>query len=639
MASDEKKLLSGASYKPVVNDCDKLLVASNGCDGCISNNRCNNMTKAATHWSSEQYGSRRCAGNSSYMVPTYHSLPMDIIKRTEYPQSSSPCRGNGLTGHHHHHHYHHHHHHHLTTNSNINNLNNTRSHSNNKQHSGCHPQKVHTVPQYGSPPPSLKDRKSFKNVFVIGFAFMFVYTAFMSLQSLQSSLNTDGGVGVVSLSCMYASTVLSCLLAPWIISKLKCKWTMVSAFILFSAYFAANFYPKHFMLIPAGMILGLLTGPLWSAQATLVTTMGIMHAQRIHNYDTNAVVNKFMGIFYAFYQSSQIWGNIITATVLFNNDTVQAYNPVVEVWRKAATALNESTAISAYIYSRPSSLSYSSQFTWKKCGAKFCDLPFADPGAEYHDYNPIVAGISDDSRHMLLGVYLICGIMGAIIIVALLDKEGQKEESYGNLSSRELCLATVRMLCDPKCQLLMPLVLFLGLQQGFLFGDFTKSYVKCTLGMYSIGLILITFGVVNAISSVAIGYIAKHIKRFAFITAAATFNAGILMVLSLWKPQSLDIPNFYVISACLGLCDAIWQTQTFTLFGVLFMDRQEAAFASYRMFHATGCAIAFGYSYFLCVVTKVYILAGAMGVSLLAYGVIELRLRLQQQDIKDIVAL
>ena len=74
------------------------------------------------------------------------------------------------------------------------------------------------------------------------------------------------------------------------------------------------------------------------------------------------------------------------------------------------------------------------------------------------------------------------------------------------------------------------------------------------------------------------------------------------------------------------------------LFGVLFVDKQEAAFASYRMFYATGCAIAFGYSYFLCVETKVYILAAMLTVSLVMYSVIEMKVQLQSQHIKDIVA-
>jgi len=74
------------------------------------------------------------------------------------------------------------------------------------------------------------------------------------------------------------------------------------------------------------------------------------------------------------------------------------------------------------------------------------------------------------------------------------------------------------------------------------------------------------------------------------------------------------------------------------LFGILFIDKQEAAFASYRMFYATGCAVSFGYSFFLCVQTKVYILAAILTIALLMYSVIEMKVQLQSQHIKDIVA-
>ena len=91
-----------------------------------------------------------------------------------------------------------------------------------------------------------------------------------------------------------------------------------------------------------------------------------------------------------------------------------------------------------------------------------------------------------------------------------------------------------------------------------------QSYVSCTLGFQNIGPILICFGAASAVSSISIGYVARHIKRFAFIAAGATFNAGLLIVLALWQPKPHDIPNFYVVAGCLGLCDAIWQTQTYS---------------------------------------------------------------------------
>ena len=92
-----------------------------------------------------------------------------------------------------------------------------------------------------------------------------------------------------------------------------------------------------------------------------------------------------------------------------------------------------------------------------------------------------------------------------------------------------------------------------------------KAYISCTLGVTNIGPIMMCFGAVSSVSCILIGCIAsRHIKRFAFISAGATFNVGLLIVLWLWKPSPVDVPNFYVVAACLGLCDAIWQTQTYS---------------------------------------------------------------------------
>ena len=68
------------------------------------------------------------------------------------------------------------------------------------------------------------------------------------------------------------------------------------------------------------------------------------------------------------------------------------------------------------------------------------------------------------------------------------------------------------------------------------------------------------------------------------------------------------------------------------------MDKQEAAFACYRMFYATRGAISYGYSYFLCVETKVYILAAMLTLSLVMYSIIEMKVQLQSKHIKDMVA-
>lgn len=59
------------------------------------------------------------------------------------------------------------------------------------------------------------------------------------------------------------------------------------------------------------------------------------------------------------------------------------------------------------------------------------------------------------------------------------------------------------------------------------------------------------------------------------------------------------------------------------LYGVLFEKNKEAAFANYRLWESLGFVIAFGYSSFLCVNVKLYILLGVLSLAMLAYGAVE----------------
>ncbi|GFO34077.1 unc-93-like protein a [Plakobranchus ocellatus] len=564
---------------------------------------------------------------------------------------------------------------------------------------------------------AMTSSKAAKNLVSISIAFMLVHTGFVSLQSLQSTLHPAGGLGLTSLAVVYGTTVLSCLAAPWLINRLTTKWTVVLAFSTFAGYFAASFFPERALILPMSVLLGALAGPMWSAQATYVTTLALTYAQhRRIVFESEDVINQFMGVFFGFFRCSQIWGNLISTLILARNETEYvniAEESMLRLPTRDNSTASEYTSISPEYYSTvPSSLdnssvsdnelpggslllttllnatspniplssanilptlsmptyapspfssipSYSQVSSSKQsfslispvhpvCGAGTCtydDLLTSSVDLNLSvelDMTGEAPSVADTTRHLLLATYLGCVVLAAVIVITLLDQihigktEADPEFSQ---SSLELSLATVRMLKDTKCLLLMPMVLFLGLEQGFMFGDFTKAYVNCAMGLHNIGPILICFGTVSAISSIAIGCISRHIKRFAFIAAGATFNGGLLIVLWLWRPEKQDVPNFYVVSACLGLCDAIWQTQTYTLFGVLFSHKQEAAFASYRMFHAGGCAVAFGYSYFLCVQTKVFILAGGLVISLAMYTIIEMKVQLQSQHIGDIVAL
>ena len=89
-----------------------------------------------------------------------------------------------------------------------------------------------------------------------------------------------------------------------------------------------------------------------------------------------------------------------------------------------------------------------------------------------------------------------------------------------------------------------------------------QSYVRCTIGIYSIGTAMIAYGVVSALGSFIIAWFSQQIKRFHIMAAGTIFSSCLYITLLLWRPRHDDIAMFYVIAAGMGICDAIWQTQS-----------------------------------------------------------------------------
>ncbi|MCJ8743954.1 hypothetical protein PDJAM_G00100580 [Pangasius djambal] len=83
-----------------------------------------------------------------------------------------------------------------------------------------------------------------KNVLVVSFGFLFLFTAYGGLQSLQSSLNAEEGMGVISLSVIYGTIILSSMfLPPIMIKNLGCKWTIFICMACYISYSFGNLFP------------------------------------------------------------------------------------------------------------------------------------------------------------------------------------------------------------------------------------------------------------------------------------------------------------------------------------------------------------------------------------------------------------
>ncbi|XP_062858490.1 protein unc-93 homolog A [Trichomycterus rosablanca] len=425
-----------------------------------------------------------------------------------------------------------------------------------------------------------------KNVLVVSFGFLSLFTAYGGLQSLQSSLNTEAGMGVISLSVIYGTIILSSMfLPPIMIKNLGCKWTIFISMACYISYSFGNLFPGWPSLIATSAILGLGGSPLWSAKCTYLTISGNEQAER-ENKKGQDIINQYFGMFFLIFQSSAVWGNLMSS-LIFQQDANIAEIPEERL---------------------------------QYCGAALCNENFTTAGNFTRPEQKLV--------NILMGCYIGVGVLAMIIVAVFLDNiDGMKAQEFrrnkGDQSFFSTFLATFTLLRDKRLIMLIPLTMYSGFEQSFLAGEYTKNYVTCALGIHYVGYVMICFGAVNSLSSYLFGKLAQYTGRIALFCFAAVLNLSGAIALLFWRPHPDELPVFFVFPALWGMGDAIWQTQTNALYGTLFPNHKEAAFANYRMWESLGFVIAFAYSTYICLSTKIYILIAMLALNMVTYILVE----------------
>ncbi|XP_029352746.1 protein unc-93 homolog A [Echeneis naucrates] len=426
--------------------------------------------------------------------------------------------------------------------------------------------------------------RNFKNVLVVSIGFLFLFTAYGGLQSLQSSLNAEEGMGVASLSVIYASIIISSMfLPPIMIKNLGCKWTIVAGMACYVSYSFGNLYPGWYTLMPTSVILGLGGSPLWSAKCTYLTISGNIQASKEGKKGSD-IINQYFGIFFFIFQSSAVWGNLMSS-LIFGQDTNIANIP---------------------------------EELLEACGAADCGLNVSAQGTTTRPEDKLV--------WTLVGCYIGVGVLAMLIVAVFLDNIDQEQASEFRGSRKPFChtfLATFRLLKDWRLLTLIPLTMYSGFEQSFLSGEYTKNYVTCALGIHYVGYVMMCFGASNSLCSFLFGRLARYTGRAALFLLAAVANFSCIIALLYWRPHPDQLPVFFVFPALWGMADAIWQTQTNALYGILFARHKEAAFANYRMWESLGFVIAFAYSTFLCLEYKLYILLAVLLLTVITYPIVE----------------
>ncbi|XP_033627275.1 protein unc-93 homolog A-like [Asterias rubens] len=447
-------------------------------------------------------------------------------------------------------------------------------------------------------------RRNTVNIVAVCVVFAFNSFSYSSLQSLQSSLNPSKGLGLASLSCLFAAMSLSSLfISPIMIRKLGTKRTMILGSLTTGLYAVSNFFPRFYTIVPSALICGLAAGPNWSAVSTYLHTLAQDKARVTGEERAEVLTSRYLGLVNTAWQVAYIISTFFVSNVMTNN-------------------------------AEEDGVLMMQNFSVSRCGARDCgaDMPQEAVGA----VKP-----PDYIIHIFLACFSTSGLIVAPLVgVFFIQDIGPK---YKAVSAAEVdatpgeetitWLATLKALQRPQLLMLTPFAVYTGMFYSFVMADFTKSFVSCTQGIHMVGYVIMTFATADAVFTVVIGWIRKVLGRLALFTGAAAINIAVMAVCLVWNPDLGERWHLHSLAVALALCDAVWTIQIRVLASVLFPNNQEPVFSAIYFFSSIGNTISFATSIpsSVCISYKLYGLTTLLCVSMLLYYTDEVLVKMKDK--------
>ena len=306
-----------------------------------------------------------------------------------------------------------------------------------------------------------------RNLIVLSIGFMLAYTAFFSLRNLQSSINHEGGLGLIGMSTVYASFLLGCIFAPSIVNCMRPKSAIVLSMHGNLASVLANFYPTFYTLVPASAILGFTMAILWTAQGTYITSLAITYAA-LTNKSHDAILGLFIGFFLFLVQIAQILGNLISSSVfmLEMSGTRQIHDTHKYTADQNASIFDNPDVKFLPLLSPGNDSLDQMASQANQCGAAYCHsykIDHAQEGTE----------LDQHTLYILLGIFTALTMISILVLAICLNKLDVifRKSSF---SMRKQLLAIFSLHKDKRLLAFVPLMTYVGIEEAFIFGEITK---------------------------------------------------------------------------------------------------------------------------------------------------------------------
>ncbi|KAK6943687.1 Ion channel regulatory protein, UNC-93 [Dillenia turbinata] len=411
-------------------------------------------------------------------------------------------------------------------------------------------------------PQALKNH--WRDVHILSSAFLLVFLAYGAAQNLESTVNTEGDLGTISLGILYLSFTFFSFVASPVVRILGSKNALVLGTTGYWLFIAANLIPNWYTMIPAAVYLGFSASIIWVGQGTYLTSTGLGHAKD-YGLNEGTVLGDFNGEFWGMFASHQFIGNLISLALLRDGE-----------------------------------------------------------------------GGSTSGTTILFTVFLCSMTLGTILMCFLSKDERrtektQTESSISWFSSLVSLLKSVAiLLIDIKMLLIIPLIVYSGLQQAFVWAEFTKYVVTPALGVSGVGGSMAVYGAFDALCSLAAGRLTSGLSSITFIVSGGAFVQFVVILWLLLKYSTssgiLGVLYPLVMAAMLGIGDGIFNTQLSALLGLLFKHDTEGAFAQLKVWQSGAIAVVFFISPHISMSAMLVVMVAALCIAVSGFLFLTLRM-------------
>ncbi|XP_021887715.1 UNC93-like protein 3 isoform X1 [Carica papaya] len=400
-----------------------------------------------------------------------------------------------------------------------------------------------------------------KDVYILSSSFLLVFLAYGAAQNLETTVYKD--LGTISLGILYVSFMFCSMVASPVVRFLGSKNALILGTTGYWLFIAANLVPSWYTMVPASLYLGFAASIIWVGQGTYLTSIARDHAKD-YNLHEGSVIGNFNGVFWGMFACHQLAGNLVSLAVLRDE--------------KLCAVLNEG---------------------------------------------------STSGTTLLFTVFLCIVTLGCILMFFIRKSDGKCEKGSPNSSVSfysslvSLLKSIITPLLDIRMLLIVPLMAYSGLQQAFVWAEFTKDVVKPAIGVSGVAGAMAVYGAFDAICSLTAGRLTSGLSSITFIVCGGLFAHAIIFLWLLLKYSVTGgiLGTIYplIMAAILGIGDGVLMTQLSALLGILFEHDTEGAFAQLKVWQSAAIAVVFFLCPYISLQTMLVIMVSGISVSLLAF--------------------